>query len=344
MTRRNPRILVIFLAILVFSGLQVAESRGAGQEAAVPVATGAVPGAAAQAARSDVLAWVNGTAITSGEVERAISIFLAQSRASHDLTPEARREAESAALDQLIGNRLLYQNGLKLKFEDLDRLVAEKVAQAKAKFPSPSAFDSALKANGLSEPEAQEIVRNEIVVANLLRKEVVDKITIPEADLRRFYQQNLERFTSPATVQISHILIEAAPEASAAEKTKARERAEAVRKRLLAGEDFAALAKSQSSCPSKEEGGDLGVFGQQELLPEFAAALAGIKPGELSPVVETSFGFHVLKLVARNSARVSTFDEAREKIESYLKQERTQQAIADYVSELKKSATIVTGS
>ena len=344
MTRSNLKTLVLFLATLVFSGLLVEASMGEGTEAVPPTAAGSNHDATLKPSATDVLARVNGAAITRAEVDRAILIFLAQSRASHDLTPEARKEAENAALEQLIGTRLLYQAGLKLKIEDLELRVAEKIDQAKAKFPSPSAYDSALNTNNISEVEAQEIVRNEIVVNYLLQKEVIDKIAVPEADLRTFYRQNLEKFTLPATVRISHILIETGPEASVAEKIKAREKAETVRSRLVAGEDFALLATSESSCPSKEEGGDLGSFGKEEMIPEFDAALAGLEPGELSPVLETSFGFHVLKLVARNSTTVSTFDEVKGKIESYLKKIRTQQAISDYVGGLKKKADIVVGS
>ena len=344
MTRSNLKTSVLFLATLVVSGLLVQGSMGAGPQAGPAAAAGSNNDAPLKSSASDVLARVNGAAITRAEVDRSILIFLAQSRASHDLTPEARKEAENAAVEQLIGGKLLYQAGLELKIDDLERRVAEKIARAKAKFPSPSAYDSALKTNNLSEAEAQEIVRNEIVVSYLLQREVIDKIAIAEADLRTYYRQNLEKFTLPATVQISHILIETGAEASVAEKIKAREKADSVRRRLVAGEDFALLAKSESSCPSKEEGGDLGVFGKEELIPEFDAALAGLKPGELSPVVETSFGFHVLKLVARNSATVGTFDEVKGKIESYLKKVRIQQAIVDYVSGLKKKANIVIGS
>jgi peptidyl-prolyl cis-trans isomerase C len=293
---------------------------------------------------SEVLARVNGAPITRAEVDRAILVYLAQTRLSHDLTPEARREAENGALEQLIGAKLLYQKGLKLNIDGLENRVAAKLAESKAKFPSAAAYDQALKTNNLTEPEAQEIVRVEIVVAHLLDKEVVDKITVSASAVRDYYQRNLDRFTQPEGTRISHILIEVADDAMLETKLQALGKAEAIRKKLVAGANFAALAKSDSSCPSKEEGGDLGLFGKDEMLPEFAAAVETLKPGEISQIVKTNFGFHILKLVARNPATVSPIVEVQGKIESYLKQQMTQQAIIDYVGGLKKSASIVMAS
>jgi len=105
-------------------------------------------GTSAPAAPGDVLARVDGIPITRAEVDHAIRLFLAQTRASHDLAPETRREAEDAALEQLITTRLLYRNGTKLEIRDLDKQVNDRIDQEKAKFPTPEAYEAALQANG----------------------------------------------------------------------------------------------------------------------------------------------------------------------------------------------------
>jgi peptidyl-prolyl cis-trans isomerase C len=336
-TCKNLKIVLVLLAIISQSCLSFAAGPA-------PSAPGLPADSAALAVPGEVLVRVNGAPITRAEVDRAILVYLAQTRLSHDLTPEARKEAENGALEQLIGAQLLYQKGLKLKIGQLERQIAAKLAESKAKFPSAAAYAQALQTNNLTEPEAQEIVRVEIVVANLLDREVVDKITVSPSAVRDYYQQNPDKFTQPEGTQISHILIEVADDATLETKLRALGKAEAVRKKLLAGADFAVLAKSDSSCPSKEEGGDLGLFGKDEMIPEFATAVAALKPGEFSQVVKTSFGFHVLKLVARKPATVSSLAEVQGKIESYLKQQMTQQAIIDYLGGLKKSASIVMAS
>jgi peptidyl-prolyl cis-trans isomerase C len=332
-------LLILIAAALPFA-LQSGTSFGAGRETGATGTAGAAVETAGSKSASEVLARVNGSAITRAEVDRAIVIYLAQSRLSHELSPEARKEAENGALEQLIGARLLYQNGLKLGNDNLEQQVEEKLAQSRAKFPSANAYLSALKSSNLTELEAREIVRNDIVITKLLADEVVARIIVPDSDISGFYLQNKEKFNLPERLHISHILIEVEAQAPLEEKLQARGKAEAVRKRILAGEDFAALARSDSSCPSKEEGGDLGVFAREEMIPEFLAPLAELKVGEISPVVQTAFGFHILKLTERKSATVRTLDESREQIESHLKQARIQQAIIDYVSGLKKAAQV----
>jgi peptidyl-prolyl cis-trans isomerase C len=335
---RNLKLLSVILLFPAGVWLSAGPENAAAETAPVTINQAAQ---AAPAASAEVLARVNGAPVTRAEVDRAILIYLAQSRSSHELTAEARKEAESAALEQVIAAKLLYQNGLKRGVDHLESQVSAKLDQSRAKFPSAAAYDAALKTNNLTEAEAQQIVRSDIVVTHLLATEVVDKITVSEAEVGDYYRQNLDKFTSPEGARISHILIEAGADAPIEAKLQALGKAEALRKKLAAGADFTALAKSDSACPSKEEGGDLGFFGSEEMIPEFAAAVAGLKPGEISEVVRSDFGFHVLKLTARKPATVSALSEVKAKIESYLKDQRSQRAIADYVAGLKVSATIV---
>lgn len=303
---------------------------------AAPAKTEATP----QKSPSEVLAKVNDTAITRSEVERATKALLAQNKAPQDLPPEIMKQAEEAALDQLISAELLYQTGVKLEITDLDKKVEEKVSQGKARFATPAEYEAALKTNNLTEKELLDIIRKDIVINNLFEKEIISKITVPEADVKKFYDENMDKFRRPESFHASHILIGVDPKATAEEKQKAREKAEAVRKKILKGEDFAALAKAESSCPSKENGGDLGTFGMGQMVPPFEKATAALKPGEISEVVETQFGYHVIKLIEKKEAGIVKLDEAKENIQNYLKQTKAQKSIADYVAELKTKATI----
>ena len=340
MTCRNLKISALLLGALTIAGIQAGASWAVGAQSGTQASTATGAGVAAVSAPAGVLAKVNGAAITRAEVDRAIAIFLAQSRASHDLTPDARKEAENGAVEQLIRAQLLYQGGLKLVAEDLEKQVAARLAEVKAKFPSQSAYDAALKTNNMTEAEAQQIVRRDLVAANLLEKEVIGKIIVSETDISAFYQQNLAKFSAPDSVRLSHILVEVQPQATAKERSVAREKVETIRRKILAGADFAALAESESSCPSKEAGGDLGVFAKGELIHEFETPVAALKVGEISPVVETSDGYHVLKLTSRTAASASKLSEVKEKIATYLKQTRAQQAIDEYVGALKKKSVI----
>ncbi|HEX8960192.1 MAG TPA: peptidylprolyl isomerase [Geobacteraceae bacterium] len=340
MNRKN----IAALLLTAFAALAIQNSVAFGNDAkgAQPKA-GAAPAkaeAAPQQSPTDVLAKVNGTPITRAEVDRATKILLVQSRAPQNLNAAMKKQAEDAALDQLIGAELLYQTGSKLELKDLDKQVADKLAQGKARFKTPAEYEAALKSNGIAEKELKDIVRKDIVINNLFEKEIVAKVTVSEADVKKFYDDNQDKFKRPESYHASHILIGVDPKATAEEKKKAKEKAEAVRKKVLAGEDFAALAKAESTCPSKEKGGDLGTFGQGEMVPPFEKATAALKPGQISDVVETQFGYHIIKLVEKKDAGVVKFDEAKDNIERYLKQTKTQKAIGDYIAQLKSKATI----
>ena len=335
------RFAVLIASLPTALGAPAFSAAAAGPESGLTVPeASARADAPSQGSPGEVLARVNGTAITRAEVDRSIRVFLAQNRLSHELSPEARRKAEEAALEQLIVTRILYQTGLALSVDDLGRQIGEKISRIRNKFPTPKAYEDALRASDLSDLDAREVVRNDLVVSNLLEREIVGKVTVSDRELELFYQRNLDKFRKPAGTRLAQILVGVSPQALVEEKLQAREKAEKIRTRLAAGEEFAALAQSESSCPSNEQGGDLGVFEEGSMIPEFAQATASLKPGEVSQVFETQDGYHLVKLTERVNASVITFDQAKERIGAYLKEVGSQRAINEYVAELKKKARI----
>ncbi len=290
---------------------------------------------------SDILAKVNGTPITRGEVDRALKVLLAQNPSRQPLTAEQTKQAQEAVLNQLITAELLYQAGAKKEIKDLDKQVETKITQGKSKFPSTAEFEKALSANGMTEKDLADITRKDIVITTLVETQIVAKISVPEAEIKKFYDENKDKyFKQEAGVRASHILISVDPKAKPEEKKAAKEKAEAIRKRILAGEDFATLAKSESGCPSGKQGGDLGFFSHGQMVDSFEKAAFALKPGELSDVVETQFGYHIIKVTDKKDAGTVPFDEVKDKIQNYLKNQKTQKALADYTEELKKTATI----
>lgn len=288
----------------------------------------------------DPLAKVNGTPITRGDVERAVKVMLAQNRATEPLPQDIMKQAEAAALEQLISAELLYQAGQKLELKDLDKQVEAKISQGKAKFPTPAEYEAALKSANLTEKDLTELTRKDLVIGNLVEKEIAGKVVIPDAEAKKFYEENIDKFRQSEAVRASHILCSIDQNATPEEKKKAKEKAEALRKRVLAGEDFAAIAKSDSTCPSSAQGGDLGFFGKGQMVPPFEQAAFALKPGEISEVVETQFGYHVIKLTEKKEASTVKFDEVKERIVDYLKGQKVQQGVNDRLAELRGKAKI----
>ena len=291
--------------------------------------------AAAQPSPDEPLAKVNGAVITRGEIDRAVNIFLAQNRSPQKPTPDQVQQLHEAALEQMISAEVLYQAGKKLDLKDAEKQAEEKINESKARFPSPAEFEAALKSSGLTETELKELTRKDIIINALVEKEVADKIAISDKEAETFYKENLDKFKQEESVKASHILIGVDPKAGEEDKKKAREKAEGLLKKIKAGEDFAALAKEYSTCPSSAQGGDLGFFGKGQMVPPFENAAFAMKPGEVSDVVETQFGYHIIKVTEKKAAETTKFDEVKPKIKDYLKGQKLQQSVGDYINDLK---------
>lgn len=287
-----------------------------------------------------VVAKVDGIDITRGDVDRATKILLQQNRMTQPLDAETSKKVEEAALNQLIAKELLYQAGKKLEIKDIDKKVAERVAQGKARFPSTAEYEKMLKEVSMNDKDVETFTREELVIDNLLDKEVSSKITVTDAEAKKFYDDNLDKFKRGEMVRASHILIGVDKDATPEAKKQAKEKAEAILKKLKGGADFAALAKDDSTCPSKARGGDLGFFGRGQMVPEFEKAAFALKPGEISDVVETQFGYHIIKVTDKKAPETVKFDEVKERIDQYLKQQKVQQAIQQYIEELRGKAKV----
>ncbi|MBJ6751537.1 peptidylprolyl isomerase [Geomonas anaerohicana] len=304
----------------------------------------AIPAPAPQAQAAEVkeaVQFVNGVAITRADVERASRVILSQGGSHQKNSQEKMKQAAQTALDQLTTAELLYQEAAKIEIKDLDQQVEKKIAETKALYPSPAAFEQALKGSGLTVEEMTRNTRKTIAINTFIEERFASKTEVSDADTQKFYQEGLDKyFTKPESARASHILVKTDEKMTPEEKQKAREKAEALLKRVKGGEDFAAVAKAESGCPSATVGGDLGSFGRGQMVPSFEKAVFDMKPGEISSVVESQFGFHIIKLVEKHEAGKVSYDEAKAKIVEYLKAEKVRQAVMSFVDELKSKAKI----
>ena len=215
--------------------------------------------------------------------------------------PEQKKKLEEAALNQMVAAELLYQTAKKLEIPDLDKKVDAKFDEGKSRFPTKEEFEKALKENGITAQELKDLMRRDIIVSTYIEKQVTSKITITTEQARKFYDENLDKFKKPESVHASHILMGVDPKATAEEKQKAKQKADDLLKQVKGGADFAELAKKESTCPSGKNGGDLGEFGRGQMVKPFEDAAFGLKPGEVSGVVETQFGYHIIKVDGQGS-------------------------------------------
>ncbi|MBU5612469.1 peptidylprolyl isomerase [Geomonas azotofigens] len=284
---------------------------------------------------------VNGSVITKLDMDRALKVMLAQSQVKQPLAPEAQKEAEAAVLDQLTSVELLYQEAKKLEIPDLDKQIADKVSVNRAKFKTDQEFIEALKSVDMTMQDMKDFTRKDIVINNFIEQQFTAKAAATDAEARKFYEDNKDAyFKQPEAVRASHILVGADAKATPEERKRAKERAEALLKRVKAGEDFAAVAKAESSCPSASQGGDLGAFGRGEMVPAFEKAAFALKTGEVSGVVESEFGYHIIKVTDKQEAGAEKFENVKDKIADFLKKQKVQQEVSSLVEQLKKTAKI----
>ena len=317
-------------ALLSCASLSIAADSGT--KAVAPKVETAVAG-------QDTVARVNGVAISAQELKRASKVMLAGQRG---MVPSAdqQKEFEKQALTQLISAELLYQAGQKLEIKDLEKQVDDKFAQGKAKFAKSEDFAKAMKEMDMEEKDLRDYTRRDLIITNFVEKNIIPKVKVSEEDARKFYDENPDKFTRPETVKASHILLGVDPKASAEEKKAAREKAEKLHKELKAGADFAALAKVNSTDSSSQQGGDLGYFAKGQMVPDFEKVAFALKPGEISDVVETPFGYHIIKLVEKKPTEKVDFKDVKPRIEEFLKNQKVGAAVNDYLEEARKTGKI----
>ena len=175
---------------------------------------------------------------------------------------------------------------------------------------------------GMSEDALAQKITRGVAIEELIKTHIIQEIAVSEEESRAFYDQNASMFEKPEQVKASHILIKTAEDATEDQKMEARKKIDDVRKKAVEGEDFAVLAKEYSEGPSNARGGDLGYFSRGQMVKPFEDVAFALKDGEISDVVETQFGYHIIIVTDHRPASVVDYETAKAQIEERLKQEK----------------------
>lgn len=289
------------------------------------------------------VATVNGVTITRREVDNAVNNYLIrvsqQLGDKHGAKVEPNDKLRGQMLDQMIESEVLFFEIGKHKFDGTADKVAKELEAAKASFPSPAEFEKAMKEDGLDEESLKKMFARRFNLEAYVENVVAPAVKVSDEDSKKFYNENPDYFKLGDTVTASHILVAAKPD-DKDNQAKAKEKAEGLRKKALAGEDFAKLAKENSDCPSREQGGDLGTFTRGRMVKSFEDAAFALEVGKISEVVESEFGYHVIKLTDKKKDAKVPFDQVKAKIVEHLKGGKINEALKSKVDELKKVAKI----
>lgn len=249
-------------------------------------------------------------------------------------------------LDGMIAHHLLLQEAKALGISVTDAEADQMLRGFKSQFPSEEAFQQQLAANKMTEAQLKQKMQqdDDSKVNKLIETQIVPTVKVSEAEARTFYDQNQARMKTPPRVHLRHILIKADPQAPAADRQKAREKAEGLLAQIKDGGDFAQLAAGNSDDPgSKTQGGDLSWVTPGQTVPGFEKAAFALKqPNDLSPVVETRFGYHVIQLVERQEGQTVPFEQAKNRIGAMLRDEKMKEALRVHVQGLKTKEKVET--
>jgi peptidyl-prolyl cis-trans isomerase C len=318
-----------------------ATASGLGNGAATPAAQTAPPESAkpVPAQLPEVLARVNGEAISKSDFEDAIRT--AEQQAGTPVPPDQRDRVYRQILDQMIGYKLLTQESKARKVNIPDADVEARIISLKQQFPTEDAFKQALAQRHMTVEQIKADARQNLAISKLVDDEIAPKVAVKAEDVQSFYQQNPQNFKESEKVHASHILISAPKTADAATRDKARAKAEAILKDVQSGKDFATLAKQNSEDPgSAANGGDLGFFQQGQMVPQFNEVAFSLKPGAVSKVVETDFGYHIIKVIEKQPGRTVPLDEATPRIEQYLEAQNREKQTASFVNGLRAKGKV----
>jgi len=289
----------------------------------------------------DTIAVVNGLVITQKDFDREMGRVQRQllnmgKHINDSQIPDIKKEL----LENLINRELLYQESQRKGIKIDEATVNEQVMTMKKRFPSEAEFKSALKKANLTEAAIKTQIARGLVIEQLIVTYVSKKVTVSAQEIKAFYENHPNLFEQPEQVRASHILIKIDPQGDEGKRAKAEKKIKEIQKKLQKGEDFATLAKELSECPSKAKGGDLGYFSRGRMVKSFEDVAFALKPNEVSEIVETKFGYHLIKVVGKKPEMTTTFEEVKDKLDKYLKQQKVQKEVSSYVSELKEKAKV----
>ena len=282
---------------------------------------------------------VNGKPISKSQYERDLSVF--QKRAAQEgrqLSDADLTTVKNRILENLIDAEVLYQQSQKEGVKVDDQAINEQIETIKKRFSDEAAYKKALEGMDVSEIRAQ--IQRGLAINQLLDTNVRQKITVTEEESKKFYNNNPNLFKQPEQVKASHILIKVAPDAEESKKIQARKKIETVQKKVRQGEDFGLLAKANSEGPTAQRDGDLGYFHRGRMAKPFEDAAFALNVGEVSGIVETQFGYHLIKVTDKKPARTIPYKEVQPRLAQYLKKEKEKTEIQGYIENLKKSAKI----
>jgi peptidyl-prolyl cis-trans isomerase SurA len=298
-----------------------------------------------------VLVKVNGDIVTKTDFEQRQIAALRQRQELANVTPDSPELKKAIAeitpdlILSAVDELLMVQRGRELGYALGDEQfngILENIKKEN-KLETDEQFQAALKQEGLTLPELRRSLERQMLVSRVQQNEVMGKIAVTEEEKQAYYDKHKEQFTTQSAITLREILVEVPTTdkgVNAAQDDEAKEKAEGIRKRVLAGEPFPRLAADLSDAPSKANGGLIGPISSNDIAPALLDRLRKMKPGDVMETIRTPRGYQILKLESRTEETVRSFDAARDDIADRVADEKRRGEMQKYVEKLRSQAII----
>jgi parvulin-like peptidyl-prolyl isomerase len=289
-----------------------------------------------------VVAVVNQEMITLSEVEKLVNPFQEQIVAEDRLEKRERIQALCRqVLEKLIEEKLIDQevkkSGIKIPSKEIEATLEEVKRRNAA---TQEELEKALAADGLTLETYRKQIEKILQRKKLINWSVKVETKVGEKELRDFYQKNLYRYRPNESYRPGQILFVVPKGATPEEVREIRKKCQTVLEKIKGGGDFGEMALLYSEDASNKNQGDLGYFKKGELVPAFEREALRLKIGEVSGIIRTDFGFHIIKLLDRKGVEPLPYEEAKEKVQADYYDSEMEKAFRQYLSTLKEKSVI----
>lgn len=344
--KRFSPLLFIFVTLLAFGVTSCGSTPEEVEETGEPVEASGESSGSGEGGSEEIeiadepVARVNGAPIFQTELERFVENNRRQmAQQGRELSEQDLVMLREQVLGGLINREVLLQQAGELGLEAQEAAVETQLANIRSQFGSEEEYQNALEGQNLSEVELRDNIQVQLTIDRLLQQEVYSNVEVTQEEKQSFYDDNKQLFQQPESVDASHILITTQGLDEEA-KAEALDRAEDIREDVVGGADFHETAREQSEGPSASNGGRLGSFQRGQMVPAFEEAAFNLEPGEISDVVETQFGYHIILVTDKSDGSTQSFDEAEAQIQQYLLQQQNNEALQSYVERLRADSEV----
>ncbi|WP_423326344.1 peptidylprolyl isomerase [Deferribacter abyssi] len=290
-------------------------------------------------AENKIIAKVNGSPIYESEVNAVFAEILLKNGIapnSVDFNNPQFREIKEKIVDQLIDREVLAQHSEKFSYKNIEKDIKTKLSELKSSFNNEKEFQDALKRNNLTEQELKNKIRKNILVRKQIDA-IKSNIKVTEVEKKEFYNKNINKFKTPDSVHVKHIIILTGKKRS---DIDAKKLINEIYNKINKGESFEDLAKKYSEDASAQNGGDLGFITKGKTVPEFEKIAFTTKTGKVSKPFKSKFGYHILKVIENKKGKTLTYEEVKKQISQLIVDNKLENIIKDKIRKWRKNDKI----